>query len=618
MTGLPYRSYLYVVLAASAFIAIIGATSLASFAVDEAWPGRPIFGRSTSELAAGLASVIVAAPIWLFHWRLASRLVAREPREQRHLLRQAYFLVVPLVSIVSVGVAARAAIADLLGGGTVSGENLAAFAVWGTAWVFHWRALRRSWRPGEAGWSLHRWYLYGLSAGSLVLFVFGISNVIAELLRAAYETAFRAGTISISGPWTYEMKQGLASAIVGSIGWVWHWWLAARGDVGSVLREVYATGGGIIAAASGVSTAALAVAVLLRPAFGHTTDSLVASWYSIPRLSADLLVAASVWLHLSPASPLSRMGIEPRKALNGALTAEIRSWEIFGVGALGAAAVIAIALLMGLPAAATRGLIVETGSRFDALSAILAAGGLGALIAVLALDRSRRHDAADSAVGSAVTRFFHYGIAAAGLLAAVGGAAAALFVFIEQVLDGELGTTTLLDARWGVAIGAVGVGITAWRWQAIRGLQLRAAAPQGPSAAASTRPRVRVIHPADLEVEVSSGAMTRLAGVSRATVGAQGIHLAISTIPPGHRSSAHYHTNCESAIYVASGHGTFLAGDDLRERLAIGPGDFIHVPADAPHQPVNDSDTEPLVLIVARNAPVELVVELPDAPSKLE
>jgi uncharacterized RmlC-like cupin family protein len=52
--------------------------------------------------------------------------------------------------------------------------------------------------------------------------------------------------------------------------------------------------------------------------------------------------------------------------------------------------------------------------------------------------------------------------------------------------------------------------------------------------------------------------------------------------------------------------------------LAIGPGDFIHVPADAPHQPVNDSTIEPMVLIVARNAPVELVVELPDAPSKLQ
>jgi uncharacterized RmlC-like cupin family protein len=106
--------------------------------------------------------------------------------------------------------------------------------------------------------------------------------------------------------------------------------------------------------------------------------------------------------------------------------------------------------------------------------------------------------------------------------------------------------------------------------------------------------------------------MTRLAGVSKTLTGSEGIHLAIATVPPGMCSTTHYHTNCESAIYVLSGRGLFLSGDNLDEELAIGAGDFIFVPPDAPHQPVNMSATEPLVLIVARNAPVELVVELSD------
>jgi uncharacterized RmlC-like cupin family protein len=118
-----------------------------------------------------------------------------------------------------------------------------------------------------------------------------------------------------------------------------------------------------------------------------------------------------------------------------------------------------------------------------------------------------------------------------------------------------------------------------------------------------------VIHPDGLEVEVRSGSMTRLAGVSQALVGSTGIHLAIATIPPGCASSPHYHVNCESAIYVAKGHGRFLTGQDLKTSLPIGPGDFIYVPPDAVHQPVNDSPTEPLELIVARNTPVEIVVE---------
>ena len=119
----------------------------------------------------------------------------------------------------------------------------------------------------------------------------------------------------------------------------------------------------------------------------------------------------------------------------------------------------------------------------------------------------------------------------------------------------------------------------------------------------------KVVHPGGLEVEVRSGSMTRLAGVSQSLVGSTGIHLAIATIPPGCASSPHYHVNCESAIYVARGHGRFLTGQDLKTALPIGPGDFIYVPPNAVHQPVNDSPTEPLELIVARNTPVEIVVE---------
>ena len=119
----------------------------------------------------------------------------------------------------------------------------------------------------------------------------------------------------------------------------------------------------------------------------------------------------------------------------------------------------------------------------------------------------------------------------------------------------------------------------------------------------------QVVHPDGLEVEINSGSMTRLAGVSQALGGAEGIHLAIATIPPGCASSPHYHVNCESAIYVSKGQGRFLTGIHLEKSLDISEGDFIYVPPDSVHQPVNDSLSETMELIVARNAPVEIVVE---------
>ena len=121
---------------------------------------------------------------------------------------------------------------------------------------------------------------------------------------------------------------------------------------------------------------------------------------------------------------------------------------------------------------------------------------------------------------------------------------------------------------------------------------------------------VIITKPENLEVEINSGAMNRLAGVSQLLTGSTGIHMAIATVPPGRCSTAHYHVNCESAIYVLSGHGVFLSGPDLEKDEQISAGDFIFVPPDANHQPVNTSQTENLVLIVARNAPVEVVVDL--------
>jgi uncharacterized RmlC-like cupin family protein len=120
--------------------------------------------------------------------------------------------------------------------------------------------------------------------------------------------------------------------------------------------------------------------------------------------------------------------------------------------------------------------------------------------------------------------------------------------------------------------------------------------------------QVRVIKAGEKEVDVASGTMTRMAGVSASLVGAQGIHLSIATLPAGSRSSAHWHINCESAIYITRGRGRFLVGDELQDSLEFEAGDFIYVPAEALHQPVNDGP-EPVEMVVARNSPVEVVRE---------
>jgi uncharacterized RmlC-like cupin family protein len=107
-------------------------------------------------------------------------------------------------------------------------------------------------------------------------------------------------------------------------------------------------------------------------------------------------------------------------------------------------------------------------------------------------------------------------------------------------------------------------------------------------------------------------ALTYAAGISAETAGARGLNLHV-TIPPGGQAKPHLHENHESALYVLSGEAVMWFGDHLAEHVSVGPGDFLFVPPNIPHQPYNRSATEPRIAVVARTDPneQESVVLLP-------
>ena len=94
-------------------------------------------------------------------------------------------------------------------------------------------------------------------------------------------------------------------------------------------------------------------------------------------------------------------------------------------------------------------------------------------------------------------------------------------------------------------------------------------------------------------------------GLSAETVGARAICMHLLEVPPGGRAKAHLHENHETAIYVLSGRGEMWYGDDLSEHMVIHAGEFCYIPAGVPHLPVNPSETEPCVAVIARTDPNE-------------
>ena len=102
-------------------------------------------------------------------------------------------------------------------------------------------------------------------------------------------------------------------------------------------------------------------------------------------------------------------------------------------------------------------------------------------------------------------------------------------------------------------------------------------------------------------------------GIARETVGAQAICMHLLTIPPGGRARAHKHATHETAIYVLAGRAAMLWGGRLENRMEVGAGEMIYIPADVPHLPMNPFDAEARA-VVARTDPheQESVVLLPD------
>ena len=94
-------------------------------------------------------------------------------------------------------------------------------------------------------------------------------------------------------------------------------------------------------------------------------------------------------------------------------------------------------------------------------------------------------------------------------------------------------------------------------------------------------------------------------GISGNTAGSLHLCMHLVVIPPGGKAVPHFHNGYETAIYIVQGRAETRYGPNLEHSSINQAGDFIFIPPDVPHQPVNLSDTEQVIAVVARNDPNE-------------
>ncbi|HEX9455235.1 MAG TPA: cupin domain-containing protein [Candidatus Binatia bacterium] len=124
-------------------------------------------------------------------------------------------------------------------------------------------------------------------------------------------------------------------------------------------------------------------------------------------------------------------------------------------------------------------------------------------------------------------------------------------------------------------------------------------------AAMKAEERVHFVNPAAKRLNKSLGD----------AAGLKNLEVHMMTVAPGEKSAEyHCHRYEDEAIYVLSGRGTSVIGD---ETFKIAPGDFIGFPGGGPaHETINDGN-EPLVCLVIGQRLAQDVVDYPRAGKRM-
>ena len=143
--------------------------------------------------------------------------------------------------------------------------------------------------------------------------------------------------------------------------------------------------------------------------------------------------------------------------------------------------------------------------------------------------------------------------------------------------------------------------------------------PDRPTQNPSPKLGVRVIKPHQFDSNTpQTPGMQRVAAVSEALAGSQGIWAGVTVVAPRVASGVHHHGALETVIYVVSGRGQIRWGERMEFVEDVEPGDFIYVPPFVPHQEINPSPDTPSQWVIVRNSQEPIVVNLEpfDAPQK--
>ena len=450
--GTVRRLYFYVVSFVALMMAASGIAEIIHFVLDSIVTSDVVIA-SRIRLAVGLSLTIVGIPLWALHWRMIGRHVKELPVETRSVLRKVYnYVVLAVAAGIWIGTALTL-LQWLSGNRTFSGYSMAGIVVWGAVWAYHWRLETDEGQPTPETRAVRRLYLYVMAAGMLVVAALGIGLLINIVLREAYDSLISVPLLSGAGLWGSTTKVALSLALVGGPVWAVHWLHFAGRDYESTLRQLYIY---LLAVFGGVITVLSALGVMIYGVLvwtiGVPADESAASHFRfLPGALASLIVGGTVLAyHLSATARREELATTEAQGTR-------RSYPYL------LALVGLVTLTIGIVVLVNTALGVLLGSGGTAIAGRdLWRNGIALSITLSVLvgpvwgyywrQVQLRFMAGDLQERTSTTRRqFTFAVLGAGMLALLGSVSFLLFVFLRELLDGDL-SQVLRGAKGSISI----------------------------------------------------------------------------------------------------------------------------------------------------------------------
>jgi hypothetical protein len=416
--------------------------------------------RGDAFLARSVAFTVVGLPLLALVAGWVRRDLRSDPRERESSGWVAYVTLASLTSLLVTMFAANGILLWAFGVGAFEGQDLGNIVVWGAVWGLHWWLGARL-VPQDLAQGHH---LLGSLAGLLVSAA-GLGAMFGGALKVLFGLDRPALVVGEVDP----LLQGGAALAVGAPVWVLYWVRRASRSERNVTWLTYVLlagmGGGLATVLVATSTAFYDVLVWLVGDPG--TSDATEFFQSLPNAAAAALVGGLAWWYhhatLHEGGPVTQRGEVER----------VRDYLLAGI-ALGAASGGVILLMVALVEALTGTRIVAGDQAVNTLLSALTLLLVGGPVwwSFWHRGQAAAHQDPEAEYESPSRRVYLFVLLGVASLASVVSLLVGAYLFIEDILDTGLGSTTLHRMRFPIAVLVAAGAVAAYHWT-VYGVQRR-------------------------------------------------------------------------------------------------------------------------------------------------